>query len=64
MIVIESLINGGASTTIYRSGKPVIGQICAMERAFESWRISLRHLVKEEINKFLEIFDKCYKSVK
>lgn len=35
-----------------------------MERAFASWRISLRHLVKEEINKFLEIFDKCYKSVK
>ena len=158
-IVLEPLINGGASTTIYRSGTPVIGQICALEkalqitfdkfyerqeyvkklnkklrenlskyenvkintisdenpfilnisvvgtkatefkkkleeygvcisiksactvtitpsrivmamthdrkRAFASWRISLSHLVKEEkIDEFLEIFDKCYKSVK
>lgn len=154
-IVLEPLINGGASTTIYRSGTPVIGQICAFEkaleltfdnfkeryeyvnnlneklrnklldydnvkintvsknnpyilnvsvngvkavdfkkkleeygvcisiksactvtitpsrivmamtrdrkRAFASWRISLSHLVTEEdIDKFLEIFDKCY----
>ena len=157
-IVLEPLINGGASTTLYRSGTPVIGQICALEkalqitfnkfderqkyvktlneklrenlskyenieintisnedpfilnisvvgtkatefkqkleeygvcisiksactvtitpsrivmamthdrkRAFSSWRISLSHLVKEEeIDEFLEIFDKCYKSV-
>lgn len=154
-IVLEPLINGGASTTIYRSGTPVIGQICAFgkaleltfdnfkeryeyvnnlneklrnklldydnvkintvsknnpyilnvsvngvkavdfkkkleeygvcisiksactvtitpsrivmsmtrdrKRAFASWRISLSHLVTEEdIDKFLEIFDKCY----
>lgn len=34
-IVLEPLINGGTSTTIYRSGTPVIGQICALERALE-----------------------------
>ena len=34
-IVLEPLINGGASTTIYRSGTPVIGQICALEKALE-----------------------------
>lgn len=157
-MVLEPLINGGASTTIYRSGTPVIGQICALERALEltfnnfkkryeyvnklneklrskllsydnvkintvsknnpyilnvsvngikaadfkkkleeygvcisiksactvtitpsrivmsmthdrkrafaSWRISLSHLVVEEdIDKFLEIFDKCYKEM-
>lgn len=158
-IVLEPLINGGASTSIYRSGTPVIGQICALEtaielaykelelrkkyvtnlntiirnhllkyndvkintfsienpyilnisvngikavefkekleeygvcisiksactititpsrivmamthdrkRALSSWRISLSHLVtKEEINRFLEIFDECYKFLK
>ena len=158
-IVLEPLINGGASTSLYRSGTPVIGQICALEkaleltfdnfkiryeyvsklnkklrdslskyndvkintisnenpfilnisvnrvkatefknkleeygicisiksactvtitpsrivmsmthdrkRAFASWRISLSHLVKEEeIDKFLEIFDECYKYFK
>lgn len=157
-MVLEPLINGGASTTIYRSGTPAIGQICALERALEltfdnfkkryeyvnklneklrskllsydnvkintvsknnpyilnvsvngikavdfkkkleehgvcisiksactvtitpsrivmsmthdrkrafaSWRISLSHLVTEEdIDKFLEIFDKCYKEM-
>lgn len=157
-MVLEPLINGGASTTIYRSGTPVIGQICALERALEltfdnfkkryeyvnklneklrskllsydnvkintvsknnpyilnvsvngikavdfkkkleeygvcisiksactvtitpsrivmsmthdrkrafaSWRISLSHLVTEkDIDKFLEIFDKCYKKM-
>ena len=158
-IVLEPLINGGASTSLYRSGTPVIGQICAFEkaleltfdnfktryeyvyklnkklrdslskyndvkintisnenpfilnisvngvkatefknkleeygvcisiksactvtitpsrivmsmthdrkRAFASWRISLSHLIKEEeIDKFLEIFDECYKYFK
>lgn len=157
-MVLEPLINGGASTTIYRSGTPVIGQICALEmaleltfdnfkkryeyvnklneklrsellsydnvkintvsknnpyilnvsvngikavdfkekleeygvcisiksactvtitpsrivmsmthdrkRAFASWRISLSHLVADkDIDKFLEIFDKCYKEM-
>ncbi len=31
-IVLEPLINGGASTSIYRSGTPVVGQICALEK--------------------------------
>lgn len=34
-IVVEPLINGGASTTIYRSGTPVVGQIQALEKALE-----------------------------
>ena len=34
-IVLEPLINGGASTSIYRSGTPVIGQICALEMALQ-----------------------------
>lgn len=34
-IVLEPLINGGASTSIYRSGTPVIGQICALDKALE-----------------------------
>lgn len=34
-IVLEPLINGGASTSIYRSGTPVIGQICALETAMK-----------------------------
>ena len=34
-IVLEPLINGGASTTLYRSGTPVVGQICALEKALE-----------------------------
>ena len=35
------------------------------KRALDSFRISLSHLVEEsEINKFLEIFDKCYKYFK
>ena len=35
------------------------------KRSFASWRISLSHLVKEEeIDRFLEIFDICYKSFK
>lgn len=34
-IVLEPLINGGASTSIYRSGTPVVGQICALEKALD-----------------------------
>ena len=35
-IVLEPLIDGGASTTIYRSGTPIIGQICALEKALQT----------------------------
>lgn len=34
-IVLEPLIHGGASTSLYRSGTPVVGQIAAMEKALE-----------------------------
>ena len=34
-IVLEPLISGGTSTSIYRSGTPVTGQILAMEKAIE-----------------------------
>lgn len=35
------------------------------KRALSSWRISLSHLVTEEdIKRFLEIFDECYKFLK
>ena len=34
-IILEPLINGGASTTIYRSGTPVVGQICALDKALQ-----------------------------
>lgn len=34
-LVLEPLINGGASTTIYRSGTPVVGQIVALKKALE-----------------------------
>ena len=52
-IVLEPLINGGASTTIYRSGTPVIGQICALEKALE---ISLNNL--EERKKYVKNINK------
>lgn len=34
-IVLEPLINGGTSTTIYRSGTPVIAGVYALEKALE-----------------------------
>ena len=34
-IVLEPLIHGGVSTSIYRSGTPVIGQVVAFEKALE-----------------------------
>ena len=34
-IVLEPLIDGGASTSIYRSGTPIIGQISALEKALQ-----------------------------
>lgn len=65
-IVLEPLINGGASTTIYRSGTPVIGQICALEKALE---ISFNNLEEREkyvknINKKLRENLSKYKDVK
>lgn len=53
-IVLEPLINGGASSMTHDR-----------KRALSSWRISLSHLVtEEEVKRFLEIFDECYKFLK
>ena len=65
-IVLEPLINGGASTTIYRSGTPVVGQICALDKALE---ITLNNFeqrykyVQKINNKLREEFSK-YNDVK
>ena len=65
-IVLEPLINGGASTTIYRSGTPVIGQICALDRAlqitFDNFEERYKY-VKSLNEKLRQAFFK-YKNVK
>ncbi len=64
-IVLEPLINGGASTTIYRSGTPVIGQICALERALELTfkRFSKQYEYVSKLNKILRGRLAQYKNV-
>lgn len=64
-IVLEPLINGGASTTIYRSGTPVIGQICALERALELTfkRFSKQYEYVSKLNKILRDRLAQYKNV-
>ena len=64
-IVLEPLINGGVSTSLYRSGTPVIGQICALEKAlqltfenFESryaYVINLNTMLRESLSKYKEV---------
>ncbi|MNS71348.1 Cysteine desulfurase [compost metagenome] len=64
-IVLEPLINGGNSTTIYRSGTPVIGQIVAMEKALElafdnlyerlEYVTKLNNLVKDDFKNYSKI---------
>ena len=65
-IVLEPLINGGASTTIYRSGTPVIGQICALDKAlqitFDNFEQRYKY-VKSLNEKLRQTFEK-YKNVK
>lgn len=34
-VVLEPLINGGSSTTIYRSGTPIVGQVAALNKDLE-----------------------------
>ena len=48
-IVLEPLIHGGSSSTIYRSGTPVIGQIIAMDKAVE---IATKN--QDDRNKYVE----------
>jgi cysteine desulfurase len=64
-IVLEPLIHGGASTSIYRSGTPIVGQIVAMEQALE---IAFKELDKryeyvQGINKYLRDNLKKYDKV-
>ncbi len=65
-IVLDPLINGGASTTIYRSGTPVVGQIVALEKAlnttfenFETRRKYVKELndkIRNNINKYEDMY--------
>ena len=65
-IVLDPLINGGASTTIYRSGTPVVGQIVALEKAlnttfenFETRRKYVKELndkIRNHINKYEDMY--------
>lgn len=57
-------IKSACSVTISPS-RTVMAITHDRKRALSSWRISLSHLVtNEEIEEFLNIFDKCYKTVK
>lgn len=64
-IVLEPLINGGNSTTIYRSGTPVIGQILAMEKALELAFLNLKERLEyvTELNNILRNSLKQYKNI-
>jgi cysteine desulfurase len=53
-----------ACSVVISPSRPVMAITHDRKRALSSWRISLSHLTTmEEINKFLEIFDKCYKDM-
>ena len=65
-IVLEPLINGGTSTTLYRSGTPVVGQICALEKALEITfkEFEQRKQYVRKLNKKLRENLSKYKNVK
>ena len=65
-IVLEPLINGGASRTLYRSGTPVVGQICALEKALEITfkEFEQRQQYVRKLNKKLRENLSKYKNVK
>lgn len=53
-----------ACSTLISPSRPVMAITHDRKRALSSWRISLSHLTKiEEMDKFLEIFAKCYKEL-
>lgn len=64
-VVLEPLINGGASTSIYRSGTPVVGQICALEKALkitfanfeirQSYVKKLNERLRDNLGKYKEV---------
>jgi len=64
-VILEPLIHGGASTTIYRSGTPVIGQIVAMETAIDIAVINQEERFKyvENLNNKLRDALKSYENV-
>jgi cysteine desulfurase len=49
-IILEPLIHGGASTTIYRSGTPNTGTIIAMDKAIELALVNLENRYKYVFN--------------
>lgn len=54
-----------ACTIIITPSRIVMSMTHYRKRALSSWRISLSHLVtEEEVKRFLEIFDECYKFLK
>jgi len=55
-IILEPLIHGGTSTTIYRSGTPALGLAASMEKALE---ISLQQL--EDRYQYVELMNKKLK---
>ena len=64
-IVLEPLINGGVSTSLYRSGTPVVGQICALEKALQltfqnfenryAYVTKLNNELRENLSKYKEV---------
>lgn len=54
-VVLEPLINGGSSTTIYRSGTPIVGQVAALNKALELvfTNFSKRYEYVKKLNKKL-----------
>lgn len=64
-VELNPIINGGKSTTIYRSGTPVIAQIAALEKAIyltnKNYQKRLNHVTK--LNLSLREFFEDYKNV-
>lgn len=57
-VILEPLIHGGTSTTIYRSGTPALGLAASIEKALE---ISLQQL--EDRYQYVELMNKKLKEV-
>lgn len=53
-VILEPLHHGGTSTTIYRSGTPVLGQAAAIEKALQ---LSIEHL-QERYDRVVRLNDK------
>ena len=64
-IVIDNLINGGKSTTIYRSGTPALPLICSLMKALELIIPNIKNNYKyvEELNRGIVDNLKKYKNI-